>query len=91
MDPRGAVAIVGIGATAQGEHPGISAEVLSAEAAELAIADAGIDKSAVDGLITCKSILGGGVDLDVGRLLGMSPHTVRPSTTAPATSPSTSR
>jgi acetyl-CoA acetyltransferase len=73
MDVRGAVAIVGIGATAQGEHPGTSAEVLSAQAAELAIADAGIDKSAVDGLITCKSILGGGVDLDVGRLLGMSP------------------
>jgi acetyl-CoA acetyltransferase len=73
MDVRGAVAIVGIGATAQGEHPGTSAEVLSAQAAELAIADAGIDKSAVDGLITCKSILGGGVDLDVGRLLGISP------------------
>jgi acetyl-CoA acetyltransferase len=73
MDPRGAVAIVGIGATAQGEHPGTSAEVLSAEAAELAIADAGLDKSMVDGLITCKSILGGGVDLDVGRLLGISP------------------
>ncbi len=70
---RGAVAVVGIGATAQGEHPGVSAEVLSAQAAELAIADAGITKAEVDGLITCKSILGGGVDLDVGRLLGISP------------------
>ena len=73
MDVRGAVAIVGIGATTQGEHPGVSAEVLSAQAAELAIADAGITKAEVDGLITCKSILGGGVDLDVGRLLGISP------------------
>src|SRR3990172_7187978 len=73
MDGRGQVAIVGIGATAQGEHPDKSAAVLSAEAAELAIADAGLTKADVDGLITCKSIQGGGVDVEVGRLLAMSP------------------
>jgi acetyl-CoA acetyltransferase len=67
------IAIVGIGATRQGEHPKTTAEALAAEAAELAIADAGLDKGDVDGLITCKSIQGGGVDLAVGRLLGMSP------------------
>jgi acetyl-CoA acetyltransferase len=68
-----AVSIVGIGATRQGEHPGQSAEVLSAQAAELALADAGLDKSGVDGLVTCKSIQGDGADVDVGRVLGMSP------------------
>jgi acetyl-CoA acetyltransferase len=70
---RGGVAIVGIGATAQGEHPDTSAAALSAEAAERALADAGIGKADVDGLITCKSIQGAGSDLEVGRVLGMSP------------------
>lgn len=73
MSIRGKVAIVGIGATAQGEHPGKPTHVLSAEAAELALADAGIRKSEVDGLITCKSIQGGGTDLEVGRMLAISP------------------
>jgi acetyl-CoA acetyltransferase len=73
MNASGKVAIVGIGATSQGELPGKSGPVLSAEAAELALADAGLDKSEVDGLITCKSIQGLGSDLEVGRLLAISP------------------
>ena len=73
MVTRGEVAIVGIGATQQGEHPDRTAPMLAAEAAELAIADAGLAKRDVDGLITCKSILGPGTDLEVGRLLAMNP------------------
>jgi acetyl-CoA acetyltransferase len=73
MGIRGRVAIVGIGATEQGEHAGTPASVLSARAAELAIADAGLDRSDIDGLITCKSIQGEGADVEVGPLLGVSP------------------
>jgi acetyl-CoA acetyltransferase len=73
MSIRGQVAIVGIGATEQGDHAGTPAQVLSARAADLAIADAGIDRAEVDGLITCKSILGEGADIEVGPLLGISP------------------
>lgn len=73
MNACGKVAIVGIGVTEQGELPAKTGAVLSAEAAELALVDAGLDKSDVDGLVTCKSIQGLGTDLEVGRLLGVSP------------------
>ena len=45
-------AIVGIGATEQGEIPGESANQIAVRAAVLALADAGIDKLAIDGLVT---------------------------------------
>lgn len=48
---RGAAAIVGIGETALGHLPGSNVMDLCAEAAKLAIADAGIDKGEIDGLI----------------------------------------
>lgn len=69
-------AIVGIGATEQGEIPGQSADEIAVRAAVLALADAGIDKSQVDGLITCpppRSDVRAGIDEDMGRLLGLDP------------------
>jgi len=78
MAPRGAAmrgrtAIVGVGATAQGEHPGSSGDDLALEAARLALRDAGIDKAAVDGLVTCHSNAGQGVDTRIGEMLGINP------------------
>jgi len=49
---RGSVAVVGVGLTAFGDLPGRSARENLAEAAFLALADAGIDKCEVDGLFT---------------------------------------
>lgn len=49
---RGSVAAVGVGLTAFGDLPGRSSRENLAEAAFRALADAGIDKSEVDGLFT---------------------------------------
>ncbi|HWE68151.1 MAG TPA: thiolase family protein [Acidimicrobiales bacterium] len=68
------MAIVGVGHTVQGEHPGKSAEQLNVEAIEVALADSGISKSDVDGLITCKSVQGDGTDVAVGAQLGLNPR-----------------
>lgn len=54
---RGAVAIVGIGDTEVGKLPGRGATELTIDASARALADAGIDKSAVDGLITSNSMV----------------------------------
>ncbi len=68
------VAIAGVGATEQGEIPGQSPEQIAVRAAVAALADAGIDKSAVDGLITCKAPLTShGTDEGIGPLLGINP------------------
>lgn len=67
-------AIVGVGATAQGELPGRGADEIAVSAFQLALADAGIDKSAVDGLITGKSHGGFGIDTEIGRLAGLNPR-----------------
>ena len=67
-------AIVGIGATEQGELPGVSPEEMAVEAAALALDDAGLDRSAIDGLITCKAPLSHhGTDEAMGPLLGINP------------------
>jgi acetyl-CoA acetyltransferase len=69
-------AIVGVGATEQGEIPGQSADQIAVRAAVLALEDAGIDKSQIDGLITCRaprSSSTGGTDESVGQLLGINP------------------
>lgn len=71
---RGAVSIVGVGTTAQGELPGKTADGIAVDAFRLALADAGIDKSQVDGLITCRSFGGSGVDVEVGALAGINPR-----------------
>jgi acetyl-CoA acetyltransferase len=66
------VAIVGIGNTPQGELPGLSAETIAVEAIKAALADAGLRKGDIDGLITCKSVQGRGADVAIGRLLGLN-------------------
>jgi acetyl-CoA acetyltransferase len=50
MSGRGSAVIAGIGHTAYGAHPGRSAVSLNVEAIGNALADAGIEKDAVDGL-----------------------------------------
>lgn len=72
-DIRGKVAIVGVGHSAQGTFPGKSAEQLSIEAIQSVLADAGLTREQIDGLITCKSIQGTNVDISVGPLFGLSP------------------
>lgn len=67
------VAIIGVGATHQGELPGLSGDEIAVDALRLALADAGIAKSQLDGLVTCRSYGGQGVDTDIGRLLGLNP------------------
>ncbi|MDT9592156.1 thiolase family protein [Nocardioides zeae] len=69
----GDVAVVAVGNTLQGTLPGISADELAVEALRVTLADAGIDKSRVDGLITCKSYGGYGIDTEIGRLAGLNP------------------
>jgi acetyl-CoA acetyltransferase len=76
MAPLAQTAVVGIGATEQGEIPGQSADQIAVRAAVAALADAGINKSQIDGLVTCKplrSAEGSGVDENVGQLLGINP------------------
>ena len=70
---QGGAAIVGIGVA--GPRPGLGwrGEDFAIEAVRAALADAGIDKGAIDGLVTCKALGGGGVDLVIGRLLGINP------------------
>jgi acetyl-CoA acetyltransferase len=65
--------IVGIGHTAQGELPGRSSAEIAASALGAALADAGLAKSQVDGLIACRSTFGDGGDVELGALLGLSP------------------
>ena len=53
----GEVAIVGVGETPVGKVPGKSALWFNAEATRVALADAGLDKSHVDGLLTGTSFV----------------------------------
>jgi acetyl-CoA acetyltransferase len=53
---KGEVAIVGAADTAVGKLPGRTPAELCVEAAMAAMADAGIDKSQVDGLVTCNAM-----------------------------------
>lgn len=70
---RGRTAIVAVGNTAQGTIPGISADELAVEGLRVTLAEAGIAKSEIDGLITCKSYGGFGIDTEIGRLAGLNP------------------
>lgn len=71
---RGRVAVVGVGTTEQGELPRRSANEIAVEALGLALADAGLAKDALDGLITCRSLAGEGVDTQIGALAGLNPR-----------------
>jgi len=53
---RGKVAIVGAADTPVGKLPQVSATALCAQAAALALEDAGIARDQVDGLVTCNSM-----------------------------------
>ncbi len=53
---RGKTAIVGAADTAVGKVPDLSSTELCVDAALRALADAGIDKDEVDGLVTCQSM-----------------------------------
>ncbi len=53
---RGAVAVAGIADTEVGKLPGKSPTALCAEAALAALADAGLERASVDGLVTCNSM-----------------------------------
>lgn len=72
-DVRGKIAIVGVGHTEQGTIPGASPELLATRAIKAALADAAIDRSQVDGLVTGKSVQGLNLDVTVGPLLGINP------------------
>jgi acetyl-CoA acetyltransferase len=74
LDIRGKVAIVGVGHSEQGTLPGKSPEQLSIDAIKSALADAKLTKDQIDGLITCKSVQGGNVDVTLGPLFGLSPR-----------------
>src|SRR5882757_6982526 len=50
---RGEVAVIGIGMSPVGKVPGRSPLWLAADAAKKALADAGIQKSEVDGVLSC--------------------------------------
>jgi acetyl-CoA acetyltransferase len=56
MSLRGSVAIVGAADTAVGRVPDKDATELCVEAALRALADAGLAKDCVDGLVTCNSM-----------------------------------
>jgi acetyl-CoA acetyltransferase len=72
-DLRGAVAIAAVGVTEQGELPGRSADEVAIEAFASALDQLSIAKGQVDGLITCKSFGGFGIDTSIGRLAGLNP------------------
>jgi acetyl-CoA acetyltransferase len=71
---RGRSAIVGVGATRQGELPGMTADEIAVDALRIALDDSGLTKNDIDGLITCKSFGGGGIDTEIGRLAGLNPR-----------------
>jgi acetyl-CoA acetyltransferase len=71
---RDRVAIAGIGTTPQGIFPGRDGNDLAGDAFRLALDDCGLTKDDVDGLISCKSYGGLGVDTQMAQLLGLNPR-----------------
>jgi acetyl-CoA acetyltransferase len=69
----GRVAVAAVGNTIQGEIPGISADELAVEALRITLEQSGIGKDQIDGLITCKSYGGFGIDTEIARLAGLNP------------------
>src|SRR5438309_453694 len=71
---RDKVAIVGIGATRQGSIPEYDGNELGVQAFKLALEDCGLKREDIDGLITCKSFGGLGVDTQIAALIGLNPR-----------------
>src|SRR6266567_143904 len=71
---RDGVAIAGIGTTPQGVFPDKDGNDQAADAFCLALEDCGLTKDDVDGLITCKSYGGLGIDTQMAALLGLNPR-----------------
>lgn len=71
---RDRFAIAGVGTTRQGTIPEFTGNELAVEAFRLALADAGISKDEVDGVITCPSFGRQGIDSQVVPLLGINPR-----------------
>ncbi|MEZ4481096.1 MAG: hypothetical protein R3B97_08055 [Dehalococcoidia bacterium] len=72
---RGATAITGLGMTPMGRIYGKSATELAADAVRTAIADAGLTKGDIDGLLINPGITGftgGGISLPLQNYLGMT-------------------
>jgi acetyl-CoA acetyltransferase len=68
------IAIVAVGATAQGKLPGRTADDIAIEALGRALEEAQLGKDQIDGLITCKSDgADSGIDTEIGRKAGMNP------------------
>ncbi|MCZ2111925.1 MAG: thiolase family protein, partial [Dehalococcoidia bacterium] len=75
---RGASAITGLGMTPMGRVYGKSATELAADAVRLAIADAGLQKEQVDGLLINAGVTGftgGGISLNLQNYTGL--HNLR--------------
>ena len=68
-----AVAIIGIGSETRQAVPGWRTEDYAVAAARAAIADAGLAKADINGLVTCKALSGAGGDIVMGRMLGLNP------------------
>jgi len=63
-------AVIGVGNTAYGSFPDTDEYGLAAQAFRNAIADCGIDKSEIDGLVTCRIPY----YARMGEVLGIDPH-----------------
>ena len=80
---RGSIAIVGMGVTKQGRALGVTEVELRRQALELALADAGIERDALDGYIHASH------EREDLRYLGLSPNFSWPVQTGGATAPCT--
>lgn len=70
---RDTVCIAGVGATPQGKLPGFSADDLAVWAFREALADSGLMKSELDGLVVQRAYGGAGDLREVGNRLGVEP------------------
>jgi len=75
QDWRKKVAVIGVGTTRQGLHPGRTSHQLGVDALKMALADAGIAKSRLDGIVTAKQLDGTGIDpMQFSREIGLNPN-----------------